>query len=391
MLLAIDVGNTNMEFGVYDGDRLLGSFRMMTKNNATSDEIGLLACQYFERFGIDRTAIEAVMVASVVPQVMYTLSAAMAKYLGLTPIVVDVDIPSGLSYGPLVTDERLRFDFTHFSALTADELKAVERTVNAEIFKGLPVTMTEMPIEEAKKLGAMALFGEKYGDVVRVVRAGDLSIEFCGGTHMDNTAKLGLFKICSESSVAAGVRRIEAVTGTGVSAMLDHALAQLDEAAAALKAGNAAELTHRAAQVMAELKAKEKENESLKQKLAAAHMDELMAGAKQVGAVRVLTAQLDGAGADEVRSMCDQVRDRADDIVAVIVGTAGGKAVIASSVGKRAQAAGAHAGNIVRETAKLAGGNGGGRPDSATAGAKDLSRIPAALTQVESIVAAMLK
>ena len=181
------------------------------------------------------------------------------------------------------------------------------------------------------------------------------------------------------------------MTGTGVSAMLDHALAQLDEAAAALKAGNAAELTHRAAQVMAELKAKEKENESLKQKLAASHMDELMAGAKQVGAVRVLTAQLDGAGADEVRSMCDQVRDRADDIVAVIVGTAGGKAVIASSVGKRAQAAGAHAGNIVRETAKLAGGNGGGRPDSATAGAKDLSRIPAALTQVESIVAAMLK
>lgn len=110
MLLAIDVGNTNMEFGVYDGDRLLGSFRMMTKNNATSDEIGLLACQYFERFGIDRTAIEAVMVASVVPQVMYTLSAAMAKYLGLTPIVVDVDIPSGLSYGPLVTDERLGAD-----------------------------------------------------------------------------------------------------------------------------------------------------------------------------------------------------------------------------------------------------------------------------------------
>ena len=110
MLLAIDVGNTNMEFGVYDGDKLLGSFRMMTKNNATSDEIGLLACQYFERFGIDRTAIEAVMVASVVPQVMYTLSAAMVKYLGLTPIVVDVDVPSGLSYGPLVTDERLGAD-----------------------------------------------------------------------------------------------------------------------------------------------------------------------------------------------------------------------------------------------------------------------------------------
>lgn len=293
--------------------------------------------------------------------------------------------------GQLVTDERLRFDFTHFSAMTAAELAKTEQLVNEEIFKGLAVTMTEMPIEEAKKLGAMALFGEKYGDIVRVVRAGDLSVEFCGGTHVDNTAKLGLFKICSESSVAAGVRRIEAVTGTGVSAMLTHALAQLDEAAAALKAGNAAELTHRAAQLMSELKAKEKENEALKRKLAAAHMDELMASAKQVGAVRVLAAQLKDAGADEVRSMCDQIRDRADDVVAVIVGVGGEKAVIAASVGKKAQAAGAHAGNIVRETAKLAGGNGGGRPDSATAGAKDISRIPAAVAQVEAIVAAMLK
>jgi alanyl-tRNA synthetase len=275
--------------------------------------------------------------------------------------------------------------------MTTEELKQVELLVNEAVLDGQAVTMQEMPIDEAKKLGAMALFGEKYGAVVRVVTAGDMSVELCGGTHVNNTAKLGLFKICSESSVAAGVRRIEAVTGTGVSAMLEHALAQLNETAAALKVNNVADLTNRAVQLTAELKAKDKENEALKQKLAASKLDELMANAKQVGAVRVLTVKLDGAAADEVRSMCDQVKDRADDVVAVVAGTGGTKAVIAASVGKKAQAAGAHAGNIVRATAKLAGGNGGGRPDSATAGAKDISKIDGALAQVESIVAGMLK
>ncbi len=293
--------------------------------------------------------------------------------------------------GQLVNGDRLRFDFTHFSPMTTDELKQVELLVNEAVLDGQNVTMQEMPIEEAKKQGAMALFGEKYGAVVRVVRAGEMSVELCGGTHVNNTAKLGLFKICSESSVAAGVRRIEAVTGTGVSAMLEHALAQLNETAAALKVNNVADLTNRAVQLTAELKAKDKENEALKQKLAASKLDELMANAKQVGAVRVLTVKLDGAAADEVRSMCDQVKDRADDVVAVVAGTGGTKAVIAASVGKKAQAAGAHAGNIVRATAKLAGGNGGGRPDSATAGAKDISKIDGALAQVESIVAGMLK
>ncbi|MBQ9083301.1 MAG: alanine--tRNA ligase, partial [Clostridia bacterium] len=293
--------------------------------------------------------------------------------------------------GQLVNGDRLRFDFTHFSPMTTAELKQVELLVNEAVLDGQAVTMQEMPIDEAKKLGAMALFGEKYGAVVRVVTAGDMSVELCGGTHVNNTAKLGLFKICSESSVAAGVRRIEAVTGTGVSAMLEHALAQLNETAAALKVNNVADLTNRAVQLTAELKAKDKENEALKQKLAASKLDELMANAKQVGAVRVLTVKLDGAAADEVRSMCDQVKDRADDVVAVVAGTGGTKAVIAASVGKKAQAAGAHAGNIVRATAKLAGGNGGGRPDSATAGAKDISKIDGALAQVESIVAGMLK
>ena len=291
--------------------------------------------------------------------------------------------------GQLVTAEHVRFDFTHFAALTAEELQQVEQLVNEELLRGEPVTMTEMPIEEAKKLGAMALFGEKYGAVVRVVRAGDFSVEFCGGTHIDNTAKLGLFKITGESSVAAGVRRIEAVTGFGAKQLLDSSLAEISAAAAALKT-NGTELVQRAAQVTAELKAKEKELAAIRSQMAAARVNELVAGAETVGSVRVLTASVEGLAADEARAMCDKARDLADDIVAVIAGV-GEKAVIACAVGKKAQQCGAHAGNIVRGIAKLAGGNGGGRPDSATAGAKDLSKLASALAAAKEIVAGMLK
>lgn len=291
--------------------------------------------------------------------------------------------------GQLVTAEHVRFDFTHFAALTAEELQQVERLVNEELLRGEPVTMTEMPIEEAKKLGAMALFGEKYGAMVRVVRAGEFSVEFCGGTHIDNTAKLGLFKITGESSVAAGVRRIEAVTGFGAKQLLDGSLAEISAAAAALKT-NSAELVQRAVQITAELKAKEKELAALKSQMAAARVNELVAAAETVGSVRVLTASVEGLAADEARAMCDKARDLADDIVAVVAGV-GEKAVIACAVGKKAQQSGAHAGNIVREIAKLAGGNGGGRPDSATAGAKDISKIATALAAAKEIVSAMLK
>ena len=247
----------------------------------------------------------------------------------------------------------MRFDFTHFSALSGDELKAIEREVNEVILKGIPVETREMPIEEAKKLGAMALFGEKYGDVVRVVSAGDFSVELCGGTHADNTAKLGLFKIVSESSVAAGIRRITAVTGFGVLKHIENDERIMQSAAAAMKLGNVAELDKRAATLAAEVKAKDR----------------------------------------ELRSMCDTARDNGADIVAVFAGVNKEKGTLnfACACGADAIKLGAHAGNIVRETAKIAGGSGGGKPDSAMAGAKDASKADEALAAVDSIVSAMLK
>lgn len=293
--------------------------------------------------------------------------------------------------GQLVNDRHVRFDFTHFSALTAEELAQVERLVNGEILKGVPVIVREMPIEEAKKQGAMALFGEKYGDVVRVVRAGDFSIELCGGTHADNTAKLGLFKITAESSVAAGVRRIEGVTGFGVYELLNQTLSRMNEAAESLKANGADDVVRRAVQVMRELKAREKENEALSAKLAAGQVQDLLEKAKEVGGVKLVTAVLPGTASDALRTLCDTLRSNSEDAVAVLATVNGEKAAIAAAVGKQAQKKGAHAGNLVREVAKLAGGNGGGRPDSAMAGAKDPGKLESALGQAEAILAGMLK
>ena len=187
----------------------------------------------------------------------------------------------------------MRFDFTHFSALSGDELKAIEREVNEVILKGIPVETREMPIEEAKKLGAMALFGEKYGDVVRVVSAGDFSVELCGGTHADNTAKLGLFKIVSESSVAAGIRRITAVTGFGVLKHIENDERIMQSAAAAMKLGNVAELDKRAATLAAEVKAKDRELAELRSEISALKAGSLMDSARQVGGVRLITAEVE--------------------------------------------------------------------------------------------------
>ncbi|XOQ49522.1 MAG: alanine--tRNA ligase [Eubacteriales bacterium] len=292
--------------------------------------------------------------------------------------------------GQLVNEKHVRFDFTHFSALTKEELLKVEALVNQAILSGIPVECREMEIEEAKKSGAMALFGEKYGKIVRVVSAGDFSKEFCGGTHIDNTAKIGLFKIVSESSVAAGVRRIEGVTGTGVLSLLNTTLQEVHEAAAALKLNNASELVQRAGQLTAELKEKDKTIEALNAKLAAIRMDSLLAGAKDVNGVKLVTAVIPGAQPDALRAMCDKARDFSPNMVAVLAGTHDGKANIAACVAKEALAKGANAGQIVRQVAQLAGGNGGGRPDSAMAGAKDLAKLDEALAQAEKIVANMI-
>ncbi len=295
--------------------------------------------------------------------------------------------------GQLVNSEEMRFDFTHFSALSGDELNAIEREVNEVILKGIPVETREMPIEEAKKLGAMALFGEKYGDVVRVVSAGDFSVELCGGTHADNTAKLGLFKIVSESSVAAGIRRITAVTGFGVLNHIENDERIMQSAAAAMKLGNVAELDKRAATLAAEVKAKDRELAELRSEISALKAGSLMDSARQVGGVRLITAEVEVSNPGELRSMCDTARDNGADIVAVFAGVNKEKGTLnfACACGADAIKLGAHAGNIVRETAKIAGGSGGGKPDSAMAGAKDASKADEALAAVDSIVSAMLK
>ena len=293
--------------------------------------------------------------------------------------------------GQLVNIKQIRFDFTHFSALTPEELVRIERIVNKVILEAISVESREMPIEEAKKMGAMALFGEKYGDIVRVVAAGDFSKEFCGGTHVDNTSKLGLFKITSESSVAAGVRRIEAVTGEGVIRMLNNAVALIDNTAVAMKLNNTQELAAKAQSMTDELKEKDRQIAMLSSKLAGMEIQGLFETAKEVEGVKIVSALFSGTESDALRTMCDKARDFAPNIVAVLAGTSNGKATIAVACGKSAQEKGAHAGNIVRAVAKIAGGNGGGKADSAMAGAKDLTMLDEALAAVEGIVTDMIQ
>lgn len=293
--------------------------------------------------------------------------------------------------GQLVDEKRVRFDFTHFSAMTKEELQKVEMLVNQIILSGIAVECREMPIEEAKTLGAMALFGEKYGKVVRVVTVADFSSEFCGGTHIGNTAQIGLFKIISESSVAAGVRRIEGVTGAGVLALLNQTINEIDEAALALKLNNSSELVQKAIQLSAELKEKDRTIEILNSKLAGMQINGLFAGAKEIGGVKVITALFPGTEPTALRAMCDRVRDHAPNMVAVLAGTHGGKANIAACVAKEAMEKGINAGQIVRQVAQIAGGNGGGKADSAMAGAKDLNKLDEALAAVEKIVANMIQ
>lgn len=295
--------------------------------------------------------------------------------------------------GQLVNSSHVRFDFTHFSALTAEELKTVEQKVNAVILAAIPVETMEMPIDEAKKLGAMALFGEKYGDIVRVVKAGDFSTELCGGTHAANTGNIGLFKITSESSVASGVRRIEAVTGFNVMEYMNKNLETIYAAAAALKVSNPAELVAKAAATAAENKALAREIEALKAQQAADKAKAMLQNAKDLGGVRLIVENLGETAPDALRSMCDQAKESGEDIIAIFAGLNAEKGTVtfACAAGKAAIAKGAHAGNIVREVARLAGGSGGGKPDSAMAGAKDASKIDAALAGAERIIAEMLK
>ena len=288
--------------------------------------------------------------------------------------------------GSYQDDKITRFDFTHFNAVTPEELVEVEKRVNEKIFAALPVTIQNLPIEEAKKMGAMALFGEKYGKVVRVVDAGGWSVEFCGGTHVKNTAQIGCFKILSEASVAAGIRRIEATTGYGVLNLLDDRTAELANTAVALKANNMKDVAARAQAVTAELKEANKQLEIAKAKLASSQIDGLFQNAVEVDGVRIVTVYLNGTTPDTLRSMMDKLRDKEPNAVGALIGTDGSKTTLAVGVGKNALARGLKAGALVKQIAAIAGGNGGGKPDFAMAGIRDASKIDDALNAVPGIV-----
>lgn len=288
--------------------------------------------------------------------------------------------------GQLVDEAKCRFDFSHFSAVTADELAEIESICNSVILAAMPVATDELPIEEARARGAMALFGEKYGNVVRVVDVKGFSMELCGGTHVKNTAEIGLMKIVSESSVAAGVRRIEAVTGANVLAEMNRIQTIVNEAAAALKLVNTAELAKRCEQVMAELHDSGKKIESLSQEIANSKLSDIKASG-EISGISVIKAVVDGAKADELRKIGDNIKEKYPDSIAVLAGETN----ILCVCTKTAVSKGANAGNIVREVAAIAGGKGGGKPDSAMAGYSDKAKIGEALNKALEIIGKFVK
>ena len=292
--------------------------------------------------------------------------------------------------GSLVNEEELRFDFTHFEGISAEDLAKVEEIVNTEILKFTEVETKEMPLEEAKKLGAMMLFGEKYGDTVRVVNVPGFSMEFCGGTHVANIGQIGCLHIVSESGVAAGTRRIVAVTGSAVNGMLAEEQARIDAAAAAMKT-TSANLEKRAEDMAAELKALRKELEELKAKAAQEGAGDLLKEAKIFGEARLIEHTFEGAGIDELRSLSDQIKAAEKSVVMVFAAVNGEKATLMVSVTDDLTEKGYHAGNMVKEIAKAAGGGGGGKADMAQAGAKDLSKLPDAFAKAEELMAAKAK
>lgn len=293
--------------------------------------------------------------------------------------------------GSYVSDTVCRFDFTHFSALTDAEIGKVEYLVNAEIMNAGEGSMTEMPIDEAKKLGAMALFGEKYGKVVRVVRLGSESIELCGGTHVDNTGKIGLFKIISETSVAAGVRRIEAVTGTGVLGLIADKDRLLHEVARELKAPNTNDVAKKATALQNELGNAKKEIEVLSAKLAGGQMEAVLTSAVDVKGVMLVAARVDGMNVDMARTLCDDIKAKYENAVVVLAVADGDKLNFLAGAGKAAVTRGAHAGKLVGAVAAVTGGKGGGRPDNAMAGGRDADKIDEALGTAKTMLESMLK
>ena len=287
--------------------------------------------------------------------------------------------------GSYVDDNYLRFDFNHFQAVAPDELEQVERRVNEKIDEYSTIKMEEMPMEEAKKLGAMALFGEKYGDVVRVVSMGDYSVEFCGGTHIDNTGKVGGFKIISEAGIASGVRRIEGITGSNVIKYLNAKQDTINEIANTLKS-NETDLTRRAAQLVADNKELESTIKSMKSDEIAGSLDDIIASAKQIGDVKLITKRFDDADIEQLRNISDAVRESGEGIAMVFAAVNDGKVTFITSLTEDLVGKGYHAGKIIKEVAAAAGGGGGGKANMAQAGAKDPSKIDEAFAKAEEMI-----
>lgn len=292
--------------------------------------------------------------------------------------------------GSLVTADRLRFDFTHFSAMTPEEIGAVEKIVNEEIAASLPVVTDVMSLDEAKKTGAMALFGEKYGDTVRVVRMGDFSTELCGGTHVGNTNTIASFKIISETGIAAGVRRIEALTSVGLMEHYQKVERELYEAALAAKTTPAG-LTAKIEALLDEIKSLHSENEKLKSKLANDSLGDVMDQVVEVKGVKVLATKVLDVDMNGLRNLGDQLKDKLGEGIIVIASASGGKVNLMATVTDGAQKKGGHAGNLIKAIAGLVGGGGGGRPNMAQAGGKNPAGIDAALEKVAEVVAEQVK
>lgn len=287
--------------------------------------------------------------------------------------------------GSYVDAERSRFDFSHYEAVKPDELRRVESIVNAKILEASEVIHRVLPIEEAKKLGALALFGEKYGDIVRVIDVPGYSVEFCGGTHVHNTSELGLYKIISESSVASGIRRIEAVTGTGVLELLGEQQRIVADSAEALKAGSGRELVNRARAASERLRELERENSALKSKLASSAVDGMMSSGVDVDGLKVFAVEAEG-GADSLRAAADDIKGRCSEAVVLLGSRSGGKVTLCAACGPEAVKRGVKAGELVKRVAAVVGGSGGGKPDMAMAGGKLPEKLAEALAAVEGMV-----
>ena len=288
--------------------------------------------------------------------------------------------------GSLVEPDHLRFDFTHYSAVTPEEMAKIDAIVQSAVLEGYEICVREMPIDEAKAMGATALFSEKYGDTVRVVNMGGYSIELCGGTHLDNTAKVGPFRIESEGSVASGVRRIEAVTGKACLAEMELARQRVYNACAILKT-KPSELAAKLESQVEEIKALKKTIETIQARETAGEADRFLFAAHEIGGLKVLTVNVPNADAAKLRQIGDNLRDKAPTVVAVLSAVADGKITFLAVCGKEAVAKGLKAGDLVKKVCTVCGGSGGGKPDSAMGGGKDVTKVNEALAGVAGFVA----